>query len=106
MLAAIKVLKKRIVRGWLEECHGPYRNSWFIVSKKDGGVRFINLVTRLNGVSIKDTLLLGGYKAFSEEFSSYIILTGIDLFSGYDYCPLYILSKDMIAFFIPLGVLR
>ena len=77
-----------------------------MVSKKDGGVRFINLATRLNGVSIRDTLLPGGYKAFSEEFSGYIILTGIDLISGYDYYPLYMLSKDMIAFFTPLGVLR
>ena len=77
-----------------------------MVSKKDGGVRFINLATRLNGVSIRDTLLLGGYEAFSEEFSGYVILTGIDLFSGYDHCPFYMLSRDITAFSTLLGVLR
>ena len=106
MLKAIEVLKKRLAKGWLEEGHGPYRNSWFVVAKKDGNVRLINSATRLNGVTIRDALLLRGCDEFAESFANCQILSGLDLLSGYDHCALAPASRDLTAFSTPLGVLR
>lgn len=42
---AVELLKKRLARGVVEESHGPYRNPWFLVRKKDGNYRLINSAT-------------------------------------------------------------
>ena len=81
---AIEALKKRLERGLLEECHGPYRNPWFVVAKKDGSVRLINSATRLNGVTIRDALLPKGSDEFAEPYADCKIMSGLDMFSGYD----------------------
>ena len=77
-----------------------------MVSKKDGSVRIINSVTRLNKVTIKDTLLLGGCDEFSKAFASCQIIIGVDLFSRYDHYILAVRSRDLTAFATLFGVLR
>lgn len=44
----IDVLRDCIKKGVLEESYASYRNPWFLVVKKDRGVRFINSATRIN----------------------------------------------------------
>lgn len=77
-----------------------------MVSKKDSSVRIINLVTRLNRVTIRDTLLLGGYDEFFKTFTSYQIITGVDLFSRYNHYILAVRSKDLTAFATLFRVLK
>src|SRR5208282_2143999 len=42
MLKVMEVLYDRIKRGILEKVYRAYRNPWFLVKKKDGGLRLIN----------------------------------------------------------------
>ena len=40
----VQLLKTRIKRSILEEFYTFYRNSWFLIKKKDGGLQLINSV--------------------------------------------------------------
>ena len=89
----------------LEPCDGPYRNPWFLVSKKTSAYRMINPATMLNSVTVRDAmrndfrLTLNnlprtwqvGQPASRPHFSL------IDLFSGYDNVRLCPESRDMTA---------
>ncbi|KAK3946546.1 hypothetical protein QBC32DRAFT_366329, partial [Pseudoneurospora amorphoporcata] len=50
----IELLRDRVNRGILEESHAAYRNNWFLVKKKDGGLRLINDAQKINGVTLRD----------------------------------------------------
>lgn len=47
---AIRMLQERIDRGLLEECHGPYRNPWFLVAKGNGKYRLINAAIEMKAL--------------------------------------------------------
>jgi hypothetical protein len=102
----IELLKKKVKYQQLEESHGSYRNPYFLVVKKDGGVRFILSATKYNGITIRDANAPRGAEAFSEGFSMCQVLTIIDLLSGYDQVPLAETSRDMTTIATPLGLLR
>lgn len=102
----IELLRARIKRGILEESHASYRNPWFLVSKKDKGLRLINSATKLNGVTIRDAYLPPGADEFSEDFAMCKMLSLLDFFSGYDQITLAKESRDMTTFMTPLGLLR
>lgn len=102
----IKILQDRIKAGILEESHSPYRNAWFVVEKKNGGLRLINSVTKLNAQTIRDAFLPKDCDTFAEEFAACVILSCVDLFSGYDHLNLSVYSRDMTTFATPLGLLR
>ena len=57
MLKVMEVLYDRIKRGILEEVYRAYRNPWFLVKKKDGGLRLINNAQHINAVTIRDTMI-------------------------------------------------
>ena len=80
----MKVLKVRYEKGILEEGHGSYRNPWFLVKKKDGGLRLINLATYINGIFIRNAFLFGSYNKLVISFAIYKIVILADLFSGYN----------------------
>ena len=46
--------KKRRV---IEESYTPYRNSWFLVGKKDNNYRLINSAIKFNIVMIRDIMI-------------------------------------------------
>jgi len=98
----IKIIRKKFV----ERCCGPYRNSWFLVPKKDKGYRLINAAQRLNAVSIKDASLPLSAEEYREDFSGFPVLCLLDLFSGYDQMALAEICRDLTSFQTPLGVLR
>lgn len=53
----IDLLWQRLQRDIIEESHASYRNNWFLVLKKDGGLRLINDAQRANAVTIRDAFV-------------------------------------------------
>lgn len=102
----IDLLRQRVIRGILEESHAAYRNAWFLVQKKDGGLRLINNATRFNGVTTRDAFIPPGAEDLTEEYGMCKILSLLDLFSGYDQVPLDPRSRDITTFSTPIGLLR
>jgi hypothetical protein len=78
------MLYDRIRYGFLEQSHTSYRNVWFLIRKKDGKIRLINSVTKMNTVMIRDMFILPKADEFAEDFAIYKVLSLLDFFSGYD----------------------
>ena len=57
----------------------------------------------LNAVTIWDSLVPLFVEHLAELFSRYAVYGMMDLFAGYDQCPLHIDSRDMTTFNSPLG---
>lgn len=102
----VKVLQKRKDAGIYEEAHSPYRNAWFVVEKKNGGIRLVKSVTMLNSKTIRDAYLPPSCDEFAEKYSMCKMLSVVDFFSGYDQVPLSIFSRDLTTFASPIGLLR
>lgn len=103
---AIQMLRTRKERGLLEDCHGPYRNPWFLVTKKDGKHRLINACTKMNSVTLKNAYLPPCVEDFVEDFAGMEIGSVLDIFSGYDQVELARESRNLTAFQTPIGLLR
>jgi hypothetical protein len=101
-----EALRKRIKHGVLEEAHGPYRNGWFVVEKKDGGIRLINSATKLNGQTIRDAMLPRATDEFASSVAMCVILSMVDFFSGYDQVRLAENCRNLTAFSTDLGLYR
>jgi hypothetical protein len=65
-----------------------------------------NSAQRMNEVTIRGASLPPSVDEFSEQCSGYLLLSLIDLFSGYDQCSLTEESRDLTAFHTPLGLMR
>jgi hypothetical protein len=102
----IEMVKERIARGTLELCKSQYRNPWFLVAKKDKGYRLINNAQKINGVTIRDANPPPNPNEFSEEFAGCVIMSLLDFFSRYDQVELHEDSRDITAFYTPLGLVR
>ena len=102
----IEMLQERLEAGMLEQCHGPYRNPWFLVKKKSGKYRLVNAAMNINQVTIRDANMPPAVDEFAEEFAGMTITSLIDFFSGYDQIALDEKSRDLTAFMTPLGLLR
>jgi hypothetical protein len=103
---AVEVLRQRIDNNLLEESNGAYRNRWFLVQKKDGGVRFINSAEEMNRVTLRDANIPSAADEITEEMARCRILSLVDFFSGYDQVPLAPESRDMTTFATMLGFFR
>ena len=103
----IKMLQERLDAGLLEPCDGPYRNSWFLVGKKESGkYRLINSATCINAVTRRDAGLPPDIEEFVSDFAGMRMMTLMDMFSGYDQLTLDLRSRDLTGFPSPLGLLR
>ena len=102
----IDLLRQRQDRGIIEHAHGSYRNNWFLVQKKDGGLRLINDAQKANAVTIRDAFVPPGAEEFSEDFGGCKVLSLLDLFSGYDQIALDPVSRDLTTFLTPIGLFR
>ena len=100
------MLQERLDRGIIKKGHGPYRNIWFLMVKKDEGMRLINLAIKINAVTLRDAFIPLGVKEFFEDFGICKALLLLDFFSGYNQVPLNVKSKDLIIFAIPFGLFR
>jgi hypothetical protein len=103
----IKMLNDRIKRNMLKKSENPYRNSWFLVKKKDTiSYRLVNAAIKINRIIIRDVNMLPSVNEFAEKFSGYVIISLINFFSEYDQVELNLLSRDIITFIIPLRLLK
>ncbi len=102
----IDLLRQRQERGIIEHAHGSYRNNWFLVQKKDGGLRLINDAQKANAITIRDAFVPPGAEEFSEDFGGCKVLSLLDLFSGYDQIALDPVSRDLTTFLTPIGLFR
>ena len=81
----VQILIVYLNRGVLEKSKGLYRNLWFLVAKKLAGTyRLINIVIKINAVTLRDINIPPFVNEFSEEFTGYIYILLIDFFSGYN----------------------
>ncbi|KAK6215417.1 putative gag-pol poly protein [Colletotrichum tabaci] len=103
---AFEVIRQRVARGIIEESHAAYRNPWFLVLKKDGGLRLINSATKVNAVTLRDAWQPPSADEFSEEFATDQLVSLLDFFSGYDQISLDEKSRDLTTFSTPLGLYR
>jgi len=102
----IKMVQARIDRGTLELCKSQYRNPYFLVAKKDRDYRLINNAQKMNKVTIRDANPPPNPDELAEEFAGCCIMSLVDFFSGYDQIELDVRSRDITAFYTPLGLVR
>jgi hypothetical protein len=102
----IDLLKNKIEAGVYEQSQSSYRCRWFCVLKKNGTLRMIHDLQPLNKVSIRDAGLLPIVDDFVEPFAARQCYTVFDLFWGFDARIVHPQSRDLTAFYTPLGLLR
>lgn len=101
-----QIFRERIDTGRLEPSCAPYRNPWFLVSKKGKGYRLINSATNINAVTIRDANIPPTADEFADAFSGSPYVSLADLFSGYDQLELDKASRDLTSFYCPFGLYR
>lgn len=102
----LELLKSRIATGVYEPSQASYRSRWFCVVKKNGKLRIVHDLQKLNSVTIRDTGVPPVLDSFVEPFAGASCYTGFDLYSGYDARILHPDSRDLTSFMTPLGLLR
>ena len=102
----IKLLKEKIDAGVYEEAQSSYRSRWFCVKKKNGELRIVHDLQKLNGVSIKDAGVPPILEDFVNNYAGRSIYTVLDMYWGFHARMLDVESRDMTAFQTPLGALR
>ena len=99
----IQIIKDRIASGVYKPSATAYCSHWFCVLKQDGKtLRLVHDLQPLNAVTIKDSLVPLFVKHLTESFSGYTVYAMMDLFAGYNQCPLHVESRDMTMFNSPL----
>jgi transposase InsO family protein len=102
----IELLRSKIEAGVYEPSQSSYRGRWFCVLKKNGTLRIVHDLQPLNKVSIRDAGQLPILDDFVESYSARQCYTVFDLFWGFDGRIVDPRSRDMTAFYTPLGLLR
>jgi hypothetical protein len=102
----IDLLKSKIEAGVYEQSQSSYRCRWFCVLKKNGTLRMIHDLQPLNKVSIRDAGQLPIVDDFVEPYAGCQCYTVFDLFWGFDARIVHPQSRDLTAFYTPLGLLR
>lgn len=102
----IRLLKEKIDAGVYERAQSSYRSKWFCVKKKNGELRIVHDLQKLNGVSIKDSGVPPFLEQFVEAYAGHSIYTVLDMYWGFHARILDEESRDMTAFQTPLGELR
>ena len=79
------MLKDRLKRGVLEKYKGAYQNPWFLIAKKEvREYQLINIVIKMNKVTLRDANLPPLVDKFLKEFIGYIAALLINFFSEYN----------------------
>ena len=102
----IQMLKEKIEAGVYEKTQSSYRSRWFCVEKKNGDLRMVHDLQKLNGVTIRDTGVPPILDEFVEAYAGRSIYSVLDMYWGFYARVLDVKSRDMTAFQTPLGVLR
>ena len=102
----IRLLKEKAIAGVYEEAQSSYRSRWFCVIKKNGELRIVHDLQKLNGVSVKDAGVPPILEEFVEAYAGRSIYTVLDMYWGFHARMLDVESRDMTAFQTPLGEFR
>ena len=102
----IQLLKEKIKAGVYESAQTPYRSKWFCVKKKDGGLRIVHDLQRLNSVTIRDSAVPPLIEEFVEAYAGRSVYTVLDMYWGFHARMLDVNSRDLTAFQTPLGSFR
>lgn len=102
----INLLREKLEAGVYERCQSSYRSRWFCVLKKNGKLRLVHDLQKLNGITIREAGLPPILDDFVEPFAGRQCYTVFDLFWAFDGRKLDPISRDMTAFHSPLGQLR
>ena len=67
-----------------------YQSRWFCMLKQDGKTLWLmHDLQPLNAVTIHDSSVPPFVEHLAESFSGYTVYSMMDLFAGYDQCPLH-----------------
>lgn len=100
------MLQEKLEIGIIKPCHGPYQNPWYLVKKSTPGKYWlVNVVVKLNQVTIKDANLPLSADEFLEKFAGCVISFLIDFFLGYDQVKLDKKSRDLTGFMISFDLI-
>ena len=80
----MELLRQKVNMGILEPSSAPYSNRWFTVPKKNGTLRFIQDLQRVNRVTIRNAGIGLTIDEFAEAFAGRSMYSIGDLYSGYD----------------------
>ncbi|MCO5573084.1 hypothetical protein L7F22_026849 [Adiantum nelumboides] len=80
----VELLNEKIKLGILEPSCAPYSNRWFTVPKKNGELRFIQVMQPVNKVTIRNVGTGPIVDEFAEAFARKAIYSMGNLYSGYD----------------------
>ena len=100
----IQIIKDRIASGVYEPSAAAYQSCWFCILKQDGkSLCLVHDLQPLNVVTIRDLSMPPFIEHLAESFARYAVYGMMDLFAGYDQCPLHPDSWDLTTFNSPLG---
>lgn len=102
----IQFLRQKVEAGLYERSQSSYRSGFFAVEKKDGRIRLVHDLQKLNSITVRDAGVPPNMDEMTEELAGYYIYTGLDAFSGYDQAALHPESRDLTTFESPMGTLR
>jgi hypothetical protein len=102
----IQMLKKKMEVGVYEKAQSSYWSRWFCVQKKNGELRIVHDLQKLNGVTIRDTGVPPILDEFVEAYTGQSVYSVLDMYWGFYARVLDPKSWDITAFQTPLGVLR
>lgn len=102
----IAFLREKIESGLYERSQSSYRSGFFAVEKKDGRIRLVHDLQKLNSITVRDAGVPPNMDEMTEELAGCYIYTGLDAFSGYDQAALDPRSRDLTKFESPMGTMR
>jgi hypothetical protein len=102
-----EMIKNRIKDDVLKFCYEFYRNSWFLVKKKEKEkYRSINVVLKMNRIIIRNANLFFAIDEFFEKFADCAIVSFMNLFFEYDQLSLIEKCRDIIVFIISFNLMK
>ena len=83
-----------------------YRSKWFYVKKKDGGLRIVHDLQKLNSITIRDSTVPPILEEFVEAYAGRSVYSVLDMYWGFHACILDVHIRDLTAFQTPFGSFR
>lgn len=102
----IRLIKSKIASGVYEASNSSYQSKLFCIAKKNGSVRIVHDLQKLNSVTVKDAATMPYIELFAEQCAGRAIYTMMDLFVGFNHRALAEESRDITTFQTPLGTFR
>jgi transposase InsO family protein len=102
----IRLLREKIKAKVYEPAYTPYRSKWFYVMKKDGGLRIVHDLQKLNKVTIRDSAVPPILDEFVEAYAGRSVYSVLDMYWGFHARILDPEYRDLTAFQTPIGAFR